>query len=52
MGAHVREQEFAGLRWLVAGGEREEDFAMLGQAARSEIRTVHQELPEAEPLHK
>ncbi|WNF00962.1 C45 family autoproteolytic acyltransferase/hydrolase [Streptomyces luomodiensis] len=51
MGAHVREQEFAGLRWLVASGEREEVFEMLGQAARSEIRTVHQELPEAEALH-
>ncbi|MFG2530919.1 C45 family autoproteolytic acyltransferase/hydolase [Streptomyces sp. NPDC048516] len=52
MGAQVREQEFAGLRWLVADGEREDVFRMLGEAARAEIRTVHQELPEAEALHK
>lgn len=50
MRAEVREREFAGLRWLVVEGEREEAFRALGAAAREDVRAVQEALPEGEGL--
>ncbi|WP_431771664.1 C45 family autoproteolytic acyltransferase/hydolase [Streptomyces cucumeris] len=52
MGAVVREQEFAGLRWLVVSGEREDAFRALGETARTEVRAVLESLPEGGPLRR
>ncbi|WBO61450.1 C45 family autoproteolytic acyltransferase/hydolase [Streptomyces camelliae] len=51
MGTEIREQELAGLRWLVVSGERTEVFRALGQAARADVHAVQDALPERSALH-
>ncbi|MFI9025939.1 C45 family autoproteolytic acyltransferase/hydolase [Streptomyces sp. NPDC053560] len=50
MGAEVREQELAGLRWLVLAGERSAVFRTLGDTTRADIRAVQDALPERAAL--
>ncbi|MFF4806132.1 C45 family autoproteolytic acyltransferase/hydrolase [Streptomyces sp. NPDC001351] len=52
MAAGIREQELAGLRWLVVSGERTEVFRALGRAARAEVHAVQDALPERSALHR
>lgn len=52
MRARIREQQCAGLRWLVATGDRDEVFHAVGQAARADIHAVQQTLPEQESLRR
>ncbi|MFZ3566713.1 C45 family autoproteolytic acyltransferase/hydrolase [Streptomyces sp. BH097] len=52
MGATVREQQLAGLRWLVVSGGRDDAFRALGEAARADIRAVQEAMPEREALRR
>ncbi|MER6421050.1 C45 family autoproteolytic acyltransferase/hydolase [Streptomyces sp. NPDC001137] len=52
MAAGIREQELAGLRWLVVSGERTEVFRALGRAAPAEVHAVQDALPERSALRR
>ncbi|MFF9482767.1 C45 family autoproteolytic acyltransferase/hydolase [Streptomyces sp. NPDC014733] len=50
MGAQVREQELAGMRWLVVSGERDDVFRALGRVAHADVHAVQEALPERHAL--
>ncbi|MER7197851.1 hypothetical protein CG723_27950 [Streptomyces sp. CB01635] len=52
MGATVREQQLAGLRWLVVSGSRDDAFRALGETARADIHAVQEAMPEREALRR
>ncbi|MFI2351730.1 C45 family autoproteolytic acyltransferase/hydrolase [Streptomyces sp. NPDC019443] len=52
MSVVVREQQLAGLRWLVVSGPRRAVFQALGETARADIRAVQQAMPERDGLSR
>lgn len=52
MSVVVREQQLAGLRWLVVSGPRRAAFQALGETARADVRAVQEAMPERDGLRR
>lgn len=52
MSVVVREQQLAGLRWLVVSGPRQAAFQALGETTRADIRAVQEAMPERDGLRR